>query len=91
MARAERSGADEALDLERQGEEPNGVGEVGASIAGKCAQEPVGLGRGLAQALERGPEDLGLGDGVDGYSGRGGVVLRDQGLGLRVGQVPPSR
>ena len=67
------------------------MGEVGAPIAGQGAEQPIGVRRGLAQTLELGLEALGLGDGVDGLRGLGGVVLRDQGQGLRVAQAPPSR
>ena len=37
VAGPERSGADETLDLERQGEQPDGVGEVGAPVSGEGA------------------------------------------------------
>ena len=61
--------------------------EVGAPIAGQRAEQPIGARRGLAQALELGLEEPGLGDGVNGLCGRAGVVLCDLGLGLRVAQA----
>ena len=68
VAGSERAGTDEALRLAGQGEETDGVGEVGAPIAGQGAEQPIGVRRGLAQALELGLEGLSLGDGVNGRS-----------------------
>ena len=69
MAGPQRAGTDETLHLEGQGEQTNGVGEVGAPIGGQRAEQPIGARRGLAQTLELGLEVPGLGDGIEGLCG----------------------
>ena len=43
VAGPQRAGTDEALHLVGQGEQTDGVGEVGAPIAGQRAEQPIGV------------------------------------------------